>query len=143
MSQTTPPSDDQAVPPQPPQATAQQGPQAVEGPPDQKTWAMLCHLSALSGFVGVPFGNIVGPLVVWLIKKDTMPLVNAEGKKSLNFQITMCIAGVVAALLVIVLIGIPLLIAIGIFDLVCVILASIKANSGQPWKYPLSIKFFK
>ena len=53
---------------------------------DEKTWAMLCHLSAVAGFV-IPFGSILGPLVVWLIKKDEMPIVDLHGKKSLNFQI--------------------------------------------------------
>jgi hypothetical protein len=107
-----------------------------------RTWAMLCHLSAFAGLVGVPFGNILGPLVVWLIKKEEMPLVDREGKKSLNFQISMTIYGVVAAALTFILIGIPLLIAVGILWLVCTIIASVKANGGQPYDYPLTIKFF-
>ena len=66
---------------------------------DDRTWAMLCHLSALAGFV-VPFGSIIGPLIVWLIKKDEMPIVDEHGKKALNFQITMAIAYLVCFLLI-------------------------------------------
>ena len=65
---------------------------------DERMWAMLCHLSALAGFV-VPFGSIIGPLIVWLIKRDEMPVVDVHGKKALNFQITMAIAYVVCFVL--------------------------------------------
>ena len=58
---------------------------------DDRTWAMLCHLSALAGFI-IPFGSVLGPLIIWLIKKDEMPIVDVHGKKALNFQITMAIA---------------------------------------------------
>ena len=52
---------------------------------DARNWAMICHLSALAAFLGIPFGNVFGPLTVWLIKKDEIPLVESEGKKVLNF----------------------------------------------------------
>lgn len=64
-----------------------------------RTWGMLCHLTALCCWVGVPFGNIVGPLIVWLIKKDETPLVDEQGKESLNFQISISIYAIVAAIL--------------------------------------------
>jgi len=101
---------------------------------------MFCHLAALSGFL-IPLGNILGPLVVWLIKKDASPLVDAEGKKSLNFQISIMIYMVISAILIFVLIGIPLMIAVGIFALVMIILAAIKTSNGEDFQYPLSIKF--
>ena len=63
----------------------------VQADKEQRTWAMLCHLSALAGFI-VPMGSVIGPLIVWLIKKEDMPLVAEHGRKSLNFQITMLIA---------------------------------------------------
>ena len=75
---------------------------------EAQNWAMYCHLAALSGFI-IPFGSIVGPLVVWLMKKDTMPLVDQHGKESLNFQITVMIALIVSAASMIVLIGFLLL----------------------------------
>ena len=104
---------------------------------------MLAHLTALSIFIGVPFGNIVGPLIIWLIKKDTMPLVDKHGKESLNFQITMTIAGLICIPLVFVIIGIFLAIALVIFNLVVVIIATVKTNNGEDYKYPFSLKLFK
>jgi len=109
---------------------------------EERTWAMLCHLSALAGLV-IPFGNIIGPLVIWLIQKDKIPAVNEHGKESLNFQITWSIAGVIAAFLTVIVIGFILLPAIGIFVLIMVIIASLKANNGESYQYPASIKFIK
>ena len=59
-----------------------------------RTWNMFCHLSALAGYIGVPFGNVIGPLIVWQIKKNEIPSVDAHGKAALNFQITVLLAGV-------------------------------------------------
>ena len=104
---------------------------------------MICHLSALSGFL-IPFGNLLGPLVVWLIKKDTMPLVDQHGKESLNFQITVTIAAVISAVLMLLLIGRLLMIIVGIGALVLTIMASIKVSNGElNYKYPFSIKLLK
>ncbi len=111
--------------------------------PDEMTWGMLCHLSALAGFIGVPFGNIVGPLVVWMIKKDELPFVDDQGKEALNFQISLTIYALVSGILILLLIGIVLLPAVLIFGLVMVIVASLKANSGEAYRYPLSIRFIK
>lgn len=107
---------------------------------DERTWAMLSHLSAFAGFV-IPFGHIIGPLIVWLLKKDEFPFVDEQGKESLNFQISMTIYCIVAAILIIVLIGIALLIGLLIFTLIVVIIASIKASEGESFRYPLSIRF--
>ena len=108
-----------------------------------KTWAMLCHLTALSFYIGVPFGNILGPLIIWLIKKDEMPTVDQHGKESLNFQISMTIYGLVAGLLTFVLIGFLLLPIVVIAQIVFVVIASIKANNGEAYRYPLTIRFIK
>ena len=109
---------------------------------DEKTWGMFCHLAALGGYV-IPFGNIIGPLIVWLVKKDEMPFVADQGKESLNFQITVAIAAVICFLLVFVFIGFVLLPALAILDLVFVIIASIKANEGVAYRYPFKIQFIK
>jgi uncharacterized Tic20 family protein len=109
---------------------------------DDRTWAMLCHLSALAGFV-VPFGSIIGPLIVWLIKKDEMPIVDEHGKKALNFQITMAIAYLVCFLLIFAVIGLILLPIVAIFSLVMVVIASIKANEGKEFNYPFSLNLIK
>jgi len=109
---------------------------------DEKLWATLCHLSALAGFV-FPFGNIIGPLMFWMIRKDQMPLVDVNGKEALNFQISMTIYVIIAAFLVLVLIGIPLLIILALSDLVLIIMASVKTSEGTPYRYPLTIRLIK
>lgn len=106
----------------------------------ERNWAMGCHLIALVGFI-IPFGNIIGPLVFWLIKKDESELVNDQGRESLNFQISITIYAIVSALLILILIGIPLLIAVGIFALVMVIVAGLKASNGERYRYPLTLRF--
>lgn len=109
---------------------------------EEKTWGMLAHLSALAGFI-IPFGNIIGPLVVWLIKKDEMPFVDDQGKESLNFQITVIIAVFVCFLLMFILIGFLLLPIVGIAALVLIILAAVKANQGEAYRYPFALRLIK
>lgn len=109
---------------------------------DERTWGMLCHLIAFSGVV-VPLGSLIGPLVIWLIKKDEMPFVDDQGKESLNFQITMLIAVIISAILTVVVIGFLLLAVLGIFWLVVVIMAAVKANDGVAYRYPYAIRFLK
>jgi len=108
-------------------------------PKQEKTWGMLCHLSALTVFL-FPLGNIIGPLIVWLVKKDESSFVDDQGKESLNFQISFTIYCIIAAILIIVVIGIILLIALGIVFLILVIIAAVKANEGEEFRYPLTIR---
>ena len=103
---------------------------------------MLCHVLALSGLV-IPFGSIIGPLVMWLLKKDQYAFVNDQGKESLNFQITVLIAMAVAFVLVFVLIGFILLPLIGIAALVMVIMASVAASNGKSYRYPFTLRLIK
>ncbi|MDD4954589.1 MAG: DUF4870 domain-containing protein [Candidatus Omnitrophica bacterium] len=110
---------------------------------DERMWAMLCHLTGLSIFIGVPFGNIIVPLIIWLIKKEEYPFVAEQGKEALNFQISMTIYSIVAGVLWLVFIGILLVPAIIIVDLIFVINAAVKANKGEGYKYPLAIKFIQ
>ncbi len=100
---------------------------------------MACHLSALAGFV-VPFGSIIGPLVVWLMKREESSFVDRQGKESLNFQITMLIAFLISLVLVFVLIGFLLIAAVAIFDLIMIIVATIKASEGEDFRYPVSLR---
>ncbi|MBD2109459.1 DUF4870 domain-containing protein [Nodosilinea sp. FACHB-13] len=111
----------------------------LDSNPESRMWAMLAHLSALSGFV-LPFGNIIGPLVIWLVKRDEMSFVNDQAKEALNFNISMTIYMVVAGVLIFVLVGIPLMIVLGIAWLVLVILAAVKANEGTAYRYPLTLR---
>ena len=110
---------------------------------DERTWAMLCHLSALLGYIMPVIGWYLGPFLVWQIKKNTMPSIAAHGKEVLNFQLSILLYAVVSCALIIVAIGIALLWALALFNLVCLILAAVKANNGEPWRYPLCIRFLK
>ena len=109
---------------------------------DDRTWALLAHLSALSGYV-IPFGHIVGPLIVWLIKKDQSWFVNDQGKEALNFQISVTIYLIISAVLVFVVVGILLLIAVAIGALILVIVAAVRANEGVTYRYPLTLRLIK
>ena len=106
---------------------------------DERQWAMFAHLSALIGFI-LPFGNIIGPLVIWLIKRETMPFVDQQGKEALNFQITVTIAMMISAILIIVVIGFVLMFIIGLAALVLTIMAGIKANEGVAYRYPFTLR---
>ncbi|MFP4081139.1 MAG: DUF4870 domain-containing protein [Candidatus Aminicenantes bacterium] len=106
---------------------------------EEKTWGMVAHLAALAGFI-IPLGNVIGPLIVWLIKKDESPFIEDQGKESLNFQISITIYCIVAAVLIVVVIGIFLLIGLAILDLALIIIASVKANGGEKFRYPLTLR---
>lgn len=109
---------------------------------DVKMWAMFCHLSALAGYL-IPFGNIIGPLVIWQIKKNEFPLVDDQGKEALNFQITVAIAAVVCFILMFVVVGIFLLMALGLTNLIFIIIAGLRANQGESYRYPFSLRLVK
>lgn len=109
---------------------------------EERTWAMFCHLGGFAGFI-VPFGGIIAPLVIWLTKKEDSSLVDDQGKESLNFQISLIIYYVVGGLLSLVVIGFLILAALVIFQIIFLILAATKANNGERFRYPLSIKFIK
>ena len=121
-------------------------PQTPPTPPtssDVRTWCVLCHASALLGLFFHFLGHILGPLVVWLIKRGDSPEIDAHGKESLNFQISMLIYDVIAFILFIVFIGIPILIALWILNTVLVIVASIRASEGKFYRYPITIRLIK
>ena len=103
---------------------------------------MLMHLSAIAGyFLAPPIGNILGPLIMWLIKKDEMPFLDQQGKEALNFQISTTIYMLVSSLLCFV--GIPLVLVVMIVGLVFTVIAGVKANEGIAYTYPLSIRFIR
>ena len=109
---------------------------------DERMWAMLAHISAVAGFV-FPFGNVIGPLLIWILKKEEFPLVNDQGKEALNFQISISIYVIISIVLIFVLIGIPILIILGLFALIMTIIASISAYDGKAYRYPLTIRLIK
>jgi uncharacterized Tic20 family protein len=104
---------------------------------------MLCHLSALAGLLIPSLGHLLGPLVVWLVKKDELPQVDVEGKESLNFQISMTIYMLISSALIWVLIGIPMLVIVALTDIVLTLIAATKASQGVMYRYPLTIRFLK
>jgi uncharacterized Tic20 family protein len=109
---------------------------------DERMWGMFTHLSALSGYI-IPFGFIIGPLIIWSLKKEEFPFVNDQGKEAINFQISMMIYIIISAILILIIIGILMLIALGIFQIIMIVVASIKANNGERFRYPLSIRFLQ
>jgi uncharacterized Tic20 family protein len=113
-----------------------------EGDLKARNWAMICHLSALVGYL-LPFGNILGPLAVWLFKGPEYPLVDAQAKAALNFQISMTIYLIIAGLMIVIVIGLPLLILISLIDFILIIIAAVKTRNGESFRYPFTIRFLK
>lgn len=109
---------------------------------DERMWAMLTHLSALPGSF-VLIGAIVAPLIIWQIQKDRSAFVDYHGKEAVNFNITIAIAAAVSFLLFLLLIGLVLIWVVGAVWLLFTIIAAIKANNGEYYKYPLTIRFIK
>jgi len=107
------------------------------------TWATFCHLAALSLYIGIPFGNLIVPLVIWLIKKNEFSFVDEQGKESLNFQISMTIYGIIAGLLCYIFIGFILLPILIIADIVLIIIATVKTSKGEGYRYPFTIRVIK
>ena len=126
------------------QAPAEEAVETTSGsiPKQQRDWGMFCHLAAFAGYI-IPAGGIIGPLIVWLIKKDEFPYVDEQGKESLNFQISIFIYTAVAAVSLLVVIGILLLPAVLVFNIVMIIIGSMKANAGEHYQYPLTIRIIK
>ncbi len=109
---------------------------------DERMWGMFCHLSALSGFV-IPFGNIIGPLIIYSMKKDEYAFVADQGKESLNFQISVLIYLMISGIAVLLIVGIFMLITVGLLSLILTVVASVRANDGEYYRYPLCIRFIK
>jgi len=111
---------------------------------DERLWAMLAHVSAFAMYA-TGIGHIVGPLVVWLAKRDGNPFVDDQGKESLNFQISWTIYMIANVILFFTIILAPIAIAgffiLPIFHVVCMIVGAVKANDGVAFRYPLCIRF--
>ena len=114
----------------------------VEENKDARMWGMLCHIASLAGFI-LPFGNLLGPLVVWQMKKAEFPFVDDQGKESLNFQIVVTICMVVAIALCFVCIGMVIAPIVGIAAIVFTIMAALKANTGVKYRYPFNWRLIK
>ena len=120
---------------------------------EERQWAMFAHLSALAGAIltGHMFGwgCFIGPLVIWLIKKDTMPFVNDQAREALNFNITLAIIGLILLVLTIgtffigALLTVPVAVVVWVGWLVFTIIAAIKANEGVAYRYPFTLRLIK
>jgi uncharacterized Tic20 family protein len=136
-------TSDQSPPPPPPSPSWPPGP-AVEPGRIAPQWRGLCtilHLSAIAGYF-IPFANFVIPLVIWILKKDEAPDIDRCGREVLNFNVTMLIAFAVAWLLTLVLVGFLLLVVLWVYGLVVTIIAAVRTNDGQHYRYPLCLRFF-
>ena len=131
--ETPPPDSSPTPPPQPPQ-------QPAPGGISDQQWIVFLHLSALGFFLIPGLGHIIGPLIIWLIKKPGNEGIDAAGRNVLNFQISWTIYGIIAGLSIWVCIGAILLPAVVVAWLVFTIIGAVKASNGETYKFPLTIK---
>ncbi|GAB1408130.1 DUF4870 domain-containing protein [Thermomonas brevis] len=128
-------------------------PPAGQPPQDQRQWAMFAHLSALAGGLLTSavggWGFFLGPLVIWLMKKESMPFVDDQAKEALNFNITVSAIFVALLLLTVFTLGlgalltVPVMLVVGIGALVLIVIAAIKANEGVAYRYPFTLRLIK
>jgi uncharacterized Tic20 family protein len=107
---------------------------------DEKTYLVLMHLSQFAGFI-LPGLGFAAPIIMWVTNKEN-PNVDKTGRNVLNFMLSMLIYFAVSFILSFLLIGIPMLIILGIIEIVFIVVAAIKASNNEYWQYPMSIKFF-
>ncbi|UIP32356.1 DUF4870 domain-containing protein [Stutzerimonas kunmingensis] len=110
---------------------------------EARQWAMFCHYSSFFWFLAPMIGNVIGPLIVWQLKKDMDPFVDQQGKEALNFQLTFSIVMMICGLLAWILIGFPLMVLVSVVALVLVVIAGIRANGGKPYRYPFCWRLVK
>ena len=116
--------------------------QTASNPQAVGQWALFLHLSQLAGYI-VPVAGWIVPILIWQLKKQEMPELDAHGKVVINWILSALIYGAVGIILVFVLIGIPILIVLMMLGIIFPIIGAVKADSGIVWNYPLSIKFFR
>jgi hypothetical protein len=115
---------------------------------DERIWAALCHISAFAIYIIPLVGNILAPLGIWLLKKNQYPLVRDQGKEVLNFQISLTIYLLTTYLLLVLLlsfvfIGMTIIFGLLIFQFVIIIYAALRANDGESYRYPITIRLIK
>ena len=129
-SEPTPPPTPAPLPPQ----------QPVSGSVSDQQWIVFLHLSALAGFVIPSLGHILGPLIIWLVKKPENAAIDAAGRNVLNFQISWTIWMVVSFLTIWACVGVVLFPAVVVAWLILVIIGAMKASNGETYQFPLTIK---
>jgi len=108
---------------------------------DENIWSMFIHLSLLCGFI-FPFFGLIVPVILWQVKKNESQVIDKHGRIVVNWIITEIILSIMFGILCLLLVGIPLLAALIVLGIVFPIIGGIKANNGEAWSYPFSIKFF-
>lgn len=113
-------------------------------PPDpatkeQRNWAMLAHLSGLLAFLS-GIGGVIGPLVLWLIRREDRNFASDQALEALNFQITVFLAGLIAGVLCLIWIGFLLLAVLGIADIILIVIAAVKSSEGEAYRYPFNLR---
>jgi len=109
----------------------------------ERTWGMLAHLAALCGLVAPVLGNVAGPWLLWLLKRDESAFVGEQARESLNFNITVSLGAILCALAALVLIGFVLGLALFIAWLALTLIAAIRASEGVHYRYPFALRFVK
>ena len=109
---------------------------------ESRQWSMFLHLSVLTTYI-VPLAGLVAPIVIWQMKKNDSPKLDMHGKIVVNWVLSMILYMIVSVVLSFVIIGLPMLLALVVLNIVFPIIGGIKANNGETWRYPLSIRFIK
>lgn len=109
---------------------------------ETRNWALVLHLSLLSGLV-VPLAGLIVPIVIYVVKKDALPGLVPHGHVVFNWMISAILYGIVSVLLILVGIGVLLLALLAIVSIIFPIIGGVKATEGEVWPYPLSIPVFK
>jgi len=108
-----------------------------------RLWALASHMTALSVFAGIPFGNILAPIIIWIWKRRSHPFIESHCKESLNFQISMTLYTLLSFILCLVLISFVLVAALCIVNIVLVVVASLKADRGLSYRYPMTLRIIR
>ena len=109
-------------------------------PREERQWAAFAHLAGLFVLILPPIGGFVGPMIIWILKKDDMPFVREQGREAINFQITMLLAMLVSGALILALIGLVLLPIVVVVDFVLIVVATLSASDGRAYRYPFSLR---
>ncbi len=115
---------------------------SVSASQDERQWGMFLHFSLLAGFI-IPFAGLIAPIVIWQMKKAQWPSIDQHGKNVVNWIISGALYGVLFLILSFLVIGIPLLFALGICSVAFAIIGGIKANNGEIWRYPGALTLLK
>jgi len=107
----------------------------------ERNWAVFCHLGGFGLYVlPFAFGHVLVPLVIWLVKRNESTFIDEHGREALNFQVSVTLYGIVAGVLAFVLVGFVLLAALVVFQFVFMVIASVRASQGEPYRYPFTIR---